>query len=113
MLEQPIAYVCRTLGEVADIDKYSRRIVKVTPQHNDECKKLLHLMGIPYIDVFVCTPLYHGPLQSIADYLPPNCLYVQAPCEAEAQCAALARAGKAGFFLKKYYSMRLLHCLHC
>ncbi|CAG8556781.1 11377_t:CDS:10 [Paraglomus brasilianum] len=54
-------------GAVADIDKYSRRTVKVTPEHNAECKKLLKLMGIPYID---------------------------APCEAEAQCAALARAGK-------------------
>ncbi|CAG8539031.1 4445_t:CDS:10 [Paraglomus occultum] len=54
-------------GEAADIDKYSRRTVKVTPEHNAECKKLLKLMGIPYID---------------------------APCEAEAQCAALARAGK-------------------
>ena len=25
--------------------------VKVTPAHNEECKKLLTLMGIPYVDV--------------------------------------------------------------
>ncbi|CAJ0761052.1 7600_t:CDS:2, partial [Entrophospora sp. SA101] len=50
-----------------DIDKFSRRTVKVTPEHNNECKELLGLMGIPY---------------------------VEAPCEAEAQCAALAKAGK-------------------
>lgn len=25
--------------------------VKVTPQHNKECKELLALMGIPYVDV--------------------------------------------------------------
>ncbi|KAJ3277101.1 Elongation of fatty acids protein 2 [Terramyces sp. JEL0728] len=36
-------------------------------KHNEECQKLLDLMGIPWIN---------------------------APCEAEAQCAALARAGK-------------------
>ncbi|KAF9168686.1 Elongation of fatty acids protein 2 [Actinomortierella ambigua] len=54
------------IGDTEAIDKFNRRTVKVTREHNDECKKLLKLMGIPYID---------------------------APCEAEAQCAALAKAG--------------------
>ncbi|PSN35788.1 Flap endonuclease 1 [Blattella germanica] len=45
----------------------TRRLVKVTKHHADECKELLSLMGIPYIE---------------------------APCEAEAQCAALVKAGK-------------------
>ncbi|OON14252.1 putative flap structure-specific endonuclease [Opisthorchis viverrini] len=49
------------------IEKFSKRLVKVTPQHNDDCKELLKLMGVPYI---------------------------KAPGEAEAQCAALAKAGK-------------------
>lgn len=49
-------------GEAADIDKFNRRLVKVTKQHAEEAKSLLSLMGVPYID---------------------------APCEAEAQCAAL------------------------
>lgn len=54
-------------GEAENIEKFNKRLVKVTKQHNDECKKLLTLMGIPY---------------------------VEAPCEAEATCAALVKAGK-------------------
>lgn len=55
------------VGDAAEIEKFNRRLVKVTKQHNEECKGLLKLMGVPYID---------------------------APCEAEAQCAALVKAGK-------------------
>ncbi|KAJ3056801.1 Elongation of fatty acids protein 2 [Rhizophlyctis rosea] len=54
-------------GDNENFDKFSRRTVKVTKEHNEECRRLLKLMGIPY---------------------------VEAPSEAEAQCAALARAGK-------------------
>ncbi|GIY53966.1 flap endonuclease 1 [Caerostris darwini] len=54
-------------GIAEDVNKFSRRLVKVTKQHNDECKELLKLMGVPY---------------------------VEAPCEAEAQCAALVKDGK-------------------
>lgn len=54
-------------GDVENLDKFSRRTVKVTKQHNEDCKRLLRLMGIPYVD---------------------------APCEAEAQCSELVKAGK-------------------
>ncbi|KAJ3375954.1 Elongation of fatty acids protein 2 [Allomyces arbusculus] len=54
-------------GDQETADKFRRRTVKVTREHNDDCKKLLRLMGVPY---------------------------VEAPCEAEAQCAALAKSGK-------------------
>ena len=54
-------------GTAEEVEKFSRRTVKVTREHNDECKRLLTLMGVPYI---------------------------VAPTEAEAQCAVLARAGK-------------------
>ncbi|KAI0754877.1 PIN domain-like protein [Daedaleopsis nitida] len=54
-------------GTAEDMDRFSRRTVKVTREHNEECRKLLGLMGIPY---------------------------VVAPSEAEAQCAELARGGE-------------------
>ncbi|WKX90188.1 hypothetical protein Q1695_009212 [Nippostrongylus brasiliensis] len=54
-------------GDTAAADKYERRLVKVTKEQNEEVKKLLTLMGVPV---------------------------VEAPCEAEAQCAALVKANK-------------------
>lgn len=54
-------------GEQEEVDKFQRRLVKVTKQHMDDCKKLLRLMGVPVIE---------------------------APTEAEAQCATLVKAGK-------------------
>jgi len=46
---------------------FNRRLVRVTKEHANEARELLKLMGVPYVD---------------------------APCEAEAQCAALVKAGK-------------------
>ncbi|XP_068964628.1 flap endonuclease 1 [Petaurus breviceps papuanus] len=54
-------------GAEEEVERFTKRLVKVTKQHNEECKRLLRLMGIP-------------------------CL--EAPSEAEASCAALAKAGK-------------------
>ncbi|KAI8855031.1 flap endonuclease 1 [Chytridium lagenaria] len=54
-------------GDTENFDKFSRRTVKVSKEQNEDCKRLLALMGVPY---------------------------VEAPCEAEAQCAVLAKAGK-------------------
>ncbi|XP_045540461.1 flap endonuclease 1 [Papilio machaon] len=54
-------------GDQASIEKFNRRLVKVTRQHGEEARELLKLMGVPV---------------------------VEAPCEAEAQCAALVKAGK-------------------
>ncbi|CAD6238373.1 GSCOCG00008451001-RA-CDS [Cotesia congregata] len=54
-------------GNAEDVDRFNRRLVKVTTTHAAEAKQLLTLMGIPYIT---------------------------APCEAEAQCAELVKSGK-------------------
>lgn len=54
-------------GDKDEIEKYSKRTVKVTRQHNEDCKKLLRLMGVPVVD---------------------------AHSEAEAECAALCKSGK-------------------
>lgn len=38
-------------GDTESIEKFQKRLVKVTRLHNDECKQLLRLMGVPYIEV--------------------------------------------------------------
>lgn len=57
----------KEIGTAEEMEKFSRRTVRVSKEHNAECQRLLKLMGVPYII---------------------------APTEAEAQCAVLARAGK-------------------
>lgn len=54
-------------GNVAEQDKQSKRLVRAGQKENQDCQKLLKLMGVPI---------------------------VLAPCEAEAQASALAKSGQ-------------------
>ncbi|KAJ0013749.1 hypothetical protein Pint_21871 [Pistacia integerrima] len=40
-----------SVGNKEDIEKFSKRTVKVTKQHNEDCKRLLRLMGVPVVEV--------------------------------------------------------------
>lgn len=39
------------IGTAEDVDRFSRRTVRVTREHNAECQRLLRLMGIPVVVV--------------------------------------------------------------
>eukprot|EP00210_Caulerpa_lentillifera_P008165 g7798.t1 len=52
-------------GDQEAIEKFSKRAVRINSKQNDECKRLLRLMGVPVIE---------------------------APSEAEAQCAEMCRS---------------------
>ena len=38
-------------GDEAEVEKMSKRTIRVTKVHNEECKLLLKLMGVPIIEV--------------------------------------------------------------
>ena len=38
-------------GDQEAIEKFSKRTIKVTKAHVDDCKKLLTLMGVPFVEV--------------------------------------------------------------
>ena len=100
-------------GAEADIEKYSKRTVRVTAQHNEECRRLLRLMGVPVIEVmdigkqgkdnmretleickdllqYFCIP--HRNIRGEAQVLS-VAVAAQAPSEAEAQCAQMCKEG--------------------
>ena len=65
------------------VAKLAKRTVKVTKVHNEECKRLLRLLGVPVVD---------------------------APSEAEAQCASLVKQGMifSSFFPRSFFASFVL-----
>lgn len=55
------------IGDEGNIEKYSKQAVRVTKQHNEDCRNLVRLMGVPVIE---------------------------SPSEGEAECASLCKTGK-------------------
>lgn len=51
MLQIFIIIIYCFLGDATEIDKFSKRLVKVTSTHTSECKELLKLMGVPFVEV--------------------------------------------------------------
>lgn len=49
-------------GDAAAIEKFARRTVRVTKQHNEDTKTLLALMGIPFVEVISWCWLPVGPV---------------------------------------------------
>ncbi|TFY62463.1 hypothetical protein EVJ58_g3848 [Rhodofomes roseus] len=55
-------------GTAEDVDRFARRTVKVTREHNEECRRLLGLMGIPFVVVYAAgsedmdTLTFHAPV---------------------------------------------------
>lgn len=43
--------VATEADDKSDVDKFSKRLVRVTRDHNEDCKKLLSLMGVPVVTV--------------------------------------------------------------
>jgi len=39
-----------SIGDDQTYEKFVRRTVKVTKEHNDDCKRLLKLMGVPFVE---------------------------------------------------------------
>lgn len=46
--------------------KYSKRSVKVTREQNEDCRRLLRLLGVPIIDVRLSLPVHCLHLESLA-----------------------------------------------
>lgn len=71
------------LGDEEAFDKFARRTVKVTREHTDECKRLLKLMGIPYIE---------APTEAEAGMS--NLMFIELLLFVLLECAALVKQGK-------------------
>jgi hypothetical protein len=70
----PLLVPCHNSLLAEDVERFSRWMVKVTSQHNEECRKLLALMGIPVMIVSCVLPALkliqeHSSLGEVVEHL--------------------------------------------
>jgi hypothetical protein len=51
MVKRKLVFNLSLIGDAVEMEKMNKRLVKVNKGHTDECKQLLTLMGIPYVEV--------------------------------------------------------------
>jgi flap endonuclease-1 len=51
MVTQKLVFNLSPIGDAVEMEKMNKRLVKVNKGHTDECKQLLTLMGLPYVEV--------------------------------------------------------------
>ena len=96
----------KVAGDAAEVEKLSKRTIKVTKDQNEDCKKLLRLMGIPVLEVRLCSSFscccsFFPP---ISPSVIPLCLFVFFPCACV--CA------RACVHVLTIFSARTLQCIY-
>lgn len=87
------------LGTSEEVARYTKRTVRVTKEHNDECKRLLKLMGIPYVEA---SPHFHDYHQWLTRCIGSMWSWSTMCCTGQSQyciCCCIRRYGYFNFWI--------------